>query len=107
MIYELRSYTYVFGKLPRVLAQIEDVLPIWERIGIRQAGFWTVAIGDRNQVLHYLVAWESYAERDEKWAKFANDPEWIEQQTQSKTDANLYEFTSSSMLMPTSFSAVR
>ena len=33
-------------------------LKIWERHGIRQAGFWTVAIGDSNQDLYYLLEWD-------------------------------------------------
>ena len=30
-----------------------------------------------NQDLHYLLAWESLAERETKWNKFASDPEWL------------------------------
>ena len=37
---------------------------MWEKHGIKQVGFWTVAIGATNHDLYYLLEWESLAERD-------------------------------------------
>jgi hypothetical protein len=108
MIYEMRSYTCRVGKLPLALKQFEEMLPIWGRLGIRQAGVWTTAIGECNQRMHYMIAWESYAERDVKWTAFLNDPEWIKQhEAISPQEADIYQFTSNSILIPASFSAVR
>src|SRR5499427_8511383 len=72
MIYELRIYHCVTGRLPALLKRFETTtLELWKRHGIRQAGFWTVLVGDGgNQDLHYLLAWESLAEREAKWNKF-------------------------------------
>ena len=68
MIYELRIYSCIPGRLPLLLKRFEDhTLKIWERHGIRQAGFWTVLVGDGNNDLHYLLAWESLAEREKVW----------------------------------------
>ena len=68
MIYELRIYTCLPGRLPALLKRFENPpLKIWEKHGIKQAGFWTVLIGDGNHDLHYLLAWESLAEREKKW----------------------------------------
>ena len=69
MIYELRIYHCVSGRLPALLKRFETTtLDLWKRHGIRQAGFWTVLVGDGgNQDLHYLLAWESLAEREAKW----------------------------------------
>ena len=48
MIYELRIYHCVPGRLPALLKRFETTtLKIWERHGIRQAGFWTVMVGER------------------------------------------------------------
>jgi NIPSNAP len=79
MIYELRIYHCVVGRLPALLKRFESTtLELWQRHGIRQAGFWTVLVGEGgNQDLHYLLAWESLAERETKWNKFATDPEWL------------------------------
>ena len=61
MIYELRIYHCVAGRLPALLKRFETTtLELWQRHGIRQAGFWTVLVGDGgNQDLHYLLAWQS------------------------------------------------
>ncbi len=107
MIYELRVYHCVPGRLPSLLRRFETItLPIWERHGIRQAGFWTVGIGDSNQDLYYLVAWESMAERDRKWAAFQADPEWIEKRAETEKDGAIVASITNQILLPTSFSAV-
>ena len=88
MIYELRIYHCVTGRLPALLKRFETTtLELWKRHGIRQAGFWTVVVGDGgNQDLHYLLAWESLAERETKWNKFATDPEWLAKRAESERD---------------------
>src|SRR5947209_17021686 len=68
MIYELRIYRTLPGRLPNLLARFQNhTLRIWERHGIRQAGFWTTLAGESNYDLTYLLAWESLAEREVKW----------------------------------------
>ena len=52
MIYEMRVYHCIPGRLPALLKRFEGVtLSIWERFGIKQAGFWTTVIGGSNQTL--------------------------------------------------------
>ena len=47
MIYELRVYHCVPGRLPDLLKRFDTItLKIWERHGIQQAGFWTVLVGE-------------------------------------------------------------
>ena len=107
MIYELRIYHCVPGRLPALLDRFQNItLPIWERHGIRQAGFWTVAIGESNQDLYYLLAWESLAERESKFAAFASDPEWLEKRAETEKDGAIVASVNNQILQPTSFSAV-
>ena len=69
MIYELRIYDCLPGRLPALLRRVTDnTLAIWDRHGIRQAGFFTTVIGENSNRLTYLLAWESLSERDTKWA---------------------------------------
>ena len=82
-------------------------LRIWEKHGIRQAGFWTTMIGKSNQDLTYLLAWESLAEREKKWSAFVSDPEWLAARDASEKDGPIVATLSSSILQPTSFSSVR
>ncbi|MDP6829905.1 MAG: NIPSNAP family protein [Alphaproteobacteria bacterium] len=108
MIYELRIYHCVPGRLPDLLIRFETItLPIWERLGIRQAGFWTTMIGESNQDLTYLLAWDSLAEREEKMGVFAADPEWLSKRAETEANGPIVASLSSQFLTPTSFSSVQ
>ena len=108
MIYELRVYRSVPGRLPDLLRRFETAtLAIWERIGIRQAGFWTTLVGASNQELTYLLAWQSLAEREEKWTAFQADPEWIAKRAETERNGQIVETIASAFLAPTSFSSVK
>ena len=75
MIYEMRVYRCVPGRLPALLKRFETAtLKIWEKHGIKQAGFFTTLIGESNQELTYFLAWDSLAEREKKWGAFMTDP---------------------------------
>ena len=108
MIYELRVYRCVPNRLPALLKRFETkTLRIWQKHGIRQAGFWTTMIGESNQELTYLLAWESLAERERKWSAFISDPEWIAAREETEKDGAIVATLSNSILEPTSFSSVR
>ena len=108
MIYELRIYQCVPGRLPALLKRFEDyTLKIWEKHGIRQTGFWTVLIGDSSNDLHYLLAWESMAEREKVWGTFLADPAWIKVREDTERDGPIIANIKSSFLKPTEFSAVK
>ena len=108
MIYELRIYQCIPGRLPALLKRFEDrTLKIWEKHGIRQAGFWTVLVGDGNNDLHYLLAWESLAEREKVWGTFLADPAWIKVREETEKDGPIIANIKSSFLRPTAFSAVK
>ncbi len=87
MIYELRHYICASGRLPALLKRFEtQTLGIWKKHGINQVGFWTVQIGEGNNELHYMLAWESLAEREKKWNAFQADPEWQKARADSEKD---------------------
>jgi hypothetical protein len=108
MIHELRIYRCVPGRLPALLKRFETTtLKIWERHGIRQAGFWTTLIGESSQELTYLLAWESMAEREQKWGAFMADPEWMAKRAETEKEGAIVANVSSQFLQPTTFSSVR
>lgn len=108
MIYELRVYDCVPGRLPDLLKRFDTItLKIWERHGIRQAGFWTTLIGRNNQRLYYLLAWESLAAREKIWGSFMADPEWINARAQTEANGPIVARVTNEILTPASFSAVR
>jgi hypothetical protein len=108
MIHELRIYHCLPGRLPRLLQRFNDhTLRIWERHGIRQAGFWTVAIGDSNHKLYYLLAWNDLAERTTLWDAFRADPEWQRVAAESERDGPILTHVENLILQPTAFSSVK
>jgi len=108
MLYEYRVYTCLPGRLPALLKRFETAtLKIWEKHGIRQAGFWTVLLGDGNHDLHYLVAWDSLADREKKWTAFQADPDWIKARAESERDGPILSNVNSMILSPTAFSSVK
>ena len=108
MIYEMRVYTCIPGRLPALLKRFENhTLKIWERHGIRQAGFFTTLIGTSNQELTYMLAWESMGEREKKWNAFMSDPEWTTARVDSEKDGQIVANIVSQFLAPTTFSAVK
>jgi hypothetical protein len=108
VIYESRVYTALPGRLPALLARFENVtLGFWQTYGIRQVGFFTTAIGPQSQDLTYLLAWESLAEREQKWGAFQSDPEWIAARTASEADGQIVANIASMILTPTTFSALK
>src|SRR5271154_76900 len=53
VLYELRIYECVPGKLPDLNKRFSTItLKLWEKHGIKQAGFWTTVIGESNQTLY-------------------------------------------------------
>src|SRR5215471_14812296 len=108
MIYELRVYRSLPGKLPVLVLRFQDhTLCIWQNHGIRQAGFWTTLIGRSHRELTYMLAWESLADRETRWNAFLVDPEWAAVVAESERDGQLVENISSQLLTPTEFSAVK
>jgi hypothetical protein len=108
MLYELRIYDCVPGRLPALLKRFETTtINIWECHGIRPAGFWTTVIGESNQQLIYMLAWESLAEREKKWSGFMSDPKWLEARAMSEKDGAIVARISSQILEPTTFSSVK
>jgi hypothetical protein len=108
MIYERRANHCVPGRLAVVSGRFATAtLNIWDRLGIEQAGFRTTLAGPSNQTLTYILKWQSMAEREPKWAAFANDPEWLERRAHSEAGGILVERIDNQFLAPTAFSALR
>src|SRR5215469_5794197 len=108
MLYELRIYHAVPGRLPDLLKRFDTItLGIWRKHGIEQAGFWTTGIGDSNQTLYYFLKWDSLADREKKWNAFQADPEWISARAETEKNGPIVARVENSILQPTNFSAVK
>lgn len=108
MIVELRIYHCVPARLPALLDRFKNAtLPLFDRHGVRQIGFWTTLVGASNQTLTYMLAWDNLAEREHRWGAFVADPEWAAKRTVSERDGPLVERIENQLLTPTAFSALR
>jgi hypothetical protein len=108
MIYEMRVYRCLPGRLPALLKRFETItLKLWEKHGIKQAGFFTTLIGESNQELTYFLAWDSLADRDKKWTAFQGDPDWISARAKTEEDGQIVGNIVSQLLVPTGFSSVK
>ena len=62
LLYEYRVYEAMPGKLDELHARFRDhTLELFEKHGIRNVGYWTVDVGDANDRLIYIVAFEAHA----------------------------------------------
>ena len=108
MIHELRIYHCVPGKLAALNERFATItLKLFEKHGIRQAGFWTTAIGASNMSLHYMLEWKNLAERDEKWGAFQADPEWHSKRAETEKNGAIVARVENHILVPTPYSAVK
>jgi len=105
VIYELRIYTAMPGKLPALTARFRDhTCTLFEKHGIKNIGYWTNAVGGRNDELWYIVAFENMGQREQAWASFIRDPEWKQVREESEKDGPLLHHLENRFLSPTDFS---
>lgn len=108
MLYELRTYFCMPGRLPDLNKRFETItLKIWEKHGIKPVAFWTNVIGDSNATLIYVLAWESLADRETKWNAFATDPAWLTARAETEKNGPLISHFSNSIMAPTSYSPMK
>ncbi len=76
MLYELRVYRTVPGKLPAINDRFaKHTIGFFKKYDIGIVGFWNGEIGRGNQ-LTYILAFDSMADREAKFAAFQADPGW-------------------------------
>ena len=108
MIYEMRVYNCVAGRMPALLKRFADhTCALFEKHGIRQAGFFTTVVGESHNQLTYFLVWESLADRDVKWSAFLADPAWIRVRGDSEKDGPILASITNQLLAPTAFSTVK
>lgn len=108
MLYELRIYECVPGRLPDLNKRFDTItLKLWEKHGIKQAGFWTTVIGESNMTLYYMLAWDSLADRETKWNAFQTDAEWHKARAATEANGPIVANVKNFILAPTPYSSVQ
>jgi NIPSNAP protein len=108
MMYELRVYRCMPGRLPDLNKRFETVtLKLWEKHGIRQVGFWTTMVGESNQELHYMLEWKDMAERERVFAGFMGDPDWHKARAETEKNGPIVANIHNTFLSPTAYSKMK
>ena len=108
MIYELRIYDAVPGKLPALNTRFRDhTTALFAKHGIDTVGFWTTYVGPSNHRLYYILAWDDMGQRQQRWDAFISDPEWIAAKAESEVDGVLVERVQSIMMKATDYSPMQ
>jgi hypothetical protein len=104
MLYELRVYDAMPGKLPALNARFAGhTVGFFKDHGIGILGFWTAEIGASNQ-LTYILSFDSMADREKKWAAFGADKRWQEVRAETEKDGPLVSSLSNTFMRLTPYS---
>lgn len=89
MLYELRDYEIVPGRMKAIVDRFHDVtLALFKKHGIRTLMFWEPVIGTSNHLI-YLLEWNNLAEREQRMDAFAGDPEWVAAKAASEKEGQI------------------
>lgn len=107
MIYELRIYDAIPGKLPALNDRFANVtLGYFEKYGLNVVGFWTDDVGVSNR-LTYILAFDDMAQRDKAWAAFRADEGRAKAFAETERDGPLVAGIQSTIMRPTAYSPLR
>ena len=74
MLYELRTYHAMPGRLPDLNRRFAEItMDFFKKHGIQVVGFWTNELGGSSDQLIYMLAYDSLADREKKWSGFFAD----------------------------------
>ena len=105
MLYELRRYDVVSGKLPALLERFGTfTVEKWKQHGFRLVGFWTPLLGEKSNQVVYMWAWESVEERTSRMAPWRADPERAKKWAESEKDGPLVKRVYNQLMDPTAYS---
>lgn len=107
MIYELRIYDTLPGRLPALNERFANhTVGFFEKHGIHVVGFWTEDIGTSNRLV-YMLGYDSLADREQKWSAFQADPGWHAVRAESEQDGPINALVRNMILRPTDYSPMQ
>ena len=108
MLYELRTYSAMPGRLPDLHRRFAEItLGYFKKHEIQVVGFWTNELGGASDQLIYILAYDSLADREEKWGAFLADPQRLAQFAETEKQGPLVRRLTAQILRPTAYSPMR
>ncbi len=107
MIYELRTYEAIPGKLPALNRRFAEItMGYFKKHGLSVVGFWTEEFGANNRLI-YLLEFEDVAQRERAWSAFRADEERARLFAETEADGPLVARITNRLLRPTDYSPMR
>ena len=88
MLYELRTYEAMPGKLPALNTHLKVAADLFKSHELDVLGFWTDEFGASLQVT-YMWMYKTFEDRQKKVAAFASDSAWQQQVAQETEQAGV------------------
>jgi hypothetical protein len=108
MLYELRTYSVMPGRLPDLNKRFAEItLGYFKKYHIQVVGFWTNEIGGASDQLIYILAYESLADREKKWGAFVADQERLAKFAETEKNGPLVRRIKAHILRPTAYSPMQ
>lgn len=107
MIYEIRTYETMSGKLPALNRRFADItLEYFQKHGFGVVGFWTEEVGTNNTLV-YMLSFEDMAHRERAWNAFRADDERALLFAETERDGPLVAKITNRILRPTDYSPLK
>jgi hypothetical protein len=105
VIYELREYVTVPGRMPALVKRFnEHTLRIFANHGFELTFISLTGLGDNsNNELVYVLRFDDYGDMERKWAAFQADPEWQKARAASEEDGPILAQLRRRVLNPAPF----
>lgn len=106
MVYELRIYHVVPGKIENLVARFRDhTMKLFADHGIKSVAYWT-ALDEpvKSSTFFYILEHPSREAAAANWKAFQDDPDWKSVKAKSEENGKLVEKIDSTFLTLTDFS---
>jgi len=111
MVYELRTYTTLDGRLPALNDRFKNhTLKLFEKHGMKNVVYATPIDNEGKAIdnkLVYLLAHKSQEAARASFAAFGKDPEWVAAREASEKDGKIVSKLESQFLVPTDYSPMK
>jgi len=109
MVYEMRTYTTLPGRLPALNARFRDhTMKLFARHGMKNVVYLAPLEGEKkDNTLVYLLAHDSRDAAKKSFADFGADPDWKAAKDASEKDGKIVEKVESVFYVPTDYSPLK
>jgi len=109
MVYELRTYVTLPGRLPNLQARFRNhTTRLFEKHGMKNIGYWVPQDPPASEnTLIYIIAHKSRDAAKASWDAFRKDPDWIKARDASEADGKIVDKITSVYMTATDYSALK